>query len=153
MGIFAKTLLRKKRKSSFLSVFSEFIREDTLEAYGHRFYYSNASADWMAITNEKAANTCSFFEIDAGECMEYYGARRGRYICKDYYDDFQECRYQFKQNLRTIAMMEMRQKRYREYLAGKRDWDTVYIRQEMPGAWKDPGPNPSDSFGTKFNTD
>ena len=51
----------------------------------------------MAITNEKAANTCSFFEIDAGECMEYYGARRGRYICKDYYDDFQECRYQFKQ--------------------------------------------------------
>ncbi len=50
-------------------------------------------------------------------------------------------------------MREKRQARYREYLAGKRDWDSVYIRQEMPGAWKDPGPNPRDQFGTKFNFD
>jgi hypothetical protein len=25
------------------------------------------------------------------ECIEYYGARRGQEICKDYYDDFIEC--------------------------------------------------------------
>ena len=59
----------------------------------------------------------------------------------------------YLQKLRSIAMREKRQARYREYLAGKRDWDTVYIRQEMPGAWKDPGPNPRDQFGTKFNFD
>ena len=68
-----------------------------LVSSGHRFYYSNALSDWMAITNEKAANPCSYFEIQQGECMEYYGMRRGRYICKDYYDDFLECRFQFKQ--------------------------------------------------------
>ena len=75
-----------------------------LVSSGHRFYYSNALADWMAITNEKAANPCSYFEIQQGECMEYYGMRRGRYICKDYYDDFLECRFQFKQVRRLFLL-------------------------------------------------
>ena len=59
----------------------------------------------------------------------------------------------FLQKLRTIAMQAKRGERYREYLAGKREWDTVYIKPEVPGAWRDPGPNPRDQFGTKFNTD
>ena len=29
--------------------------------------------------------------------MEFYGARRGQQICKDYYDDFIECSVHFKQ--------------------------------------------------------
>ena len=31
------------------------------------------------------------------ECIEYYGAKRGLEICKDYYDDYLECSFKAKQ--------------------------------------------------------
>ena len=37
-----------------------------------------------------------FFD-ESQECIEYYGARRGLDICKDYYDDFLECGLKQKQ--------------------------------------------------------
>ena len=50
-------------------------------------------------------------------------------------------------------MMSKRRERYREYLAGLRDYDTVYIENKYPGAWRDPAPNPKDKMGFKIQTD
>ena len=59
----------------------------------------------------------------------------------------------YLQNMRAMAMKSKRRERYREYLAGLRDYDTVYIKNEHPGVWQDPAPNPKDKFGFKVNTD
>ena len=99
-----------------------------LVSSGHRFYYSNALSDWMAITNEKAANPCSYFEIQQGECMEYYGMRRGRYICKDYYDDFLECRFQFKQ-VRKLFFVSNTVFNTLWYFSFYRNWEPLLCRQ------------------------
>ena len=57
------------------------------------------------------------------------------------------------QRMRAAAIFAKRQERYREYLAGMRDYDSVYIKNEKPGVWLDPGPSPKDQFGFKPNTD
>ena len=42
---------------------------------------------------QTSANTeCGPFEIRALECIEYFGAQRGRKLCQDYFDDTEECR-------------------------------------------------------------
>lgn len=46
------------------------------------------------------------------------------------------------------AMMSQRRIRYREYLAGKRDWDSVYIQPPPIGVYWDPCPNPLDNRET-----
>ena len=46
---------------------------------------------------EMIQNPCVELEVNAMECVEYYGIKRGSVICKDYYDDFLECKFGFKQ--------------------------------------------------------
>ena len=36
---------------------------------------------------------CGKLELAAMECMEYYGFKNGKVICKDHYEDFMECRW------------------------------------------------------------
>lgn len=45
------------------------------------------------------------------------------------------------------AMEQKRKQRYREYLAGKRDYDSVYIPICKKGVYADPAPSPKDKTG------
>merc|ERR1719273_3071514 len=75
------------------------------------------------LIGDRAWNHCYEIEKAALGCLEYYGCKRGLTICADHYDDFHECMSREKQYLRAMAMMSKRRMRYREYLAGKRDYD------------------------------
>ena len=52
----------------------------------------------------------------------------------------------FFQFLRSIAMVAKRNMRWREYMAGKRDYDSVFLPLPPAGIWRDPAPNPKDKF-------
>ena len=34
---------------------------------------------------------CFDKQLEAMECLEYYGLNQGATLCRDYYDDFTEC--------------------------------------------------------------
>lgn len=40
---------------------------------------------------------CSDFQMNSIECVEAYGAVRGRRVCRKYLEDFAECMYNNKQ--------------------------------------------------------
>jgi len=70
---------------------------------------------------------CEKFELQAMECMEFYGTKQGSYACKDAYDDLMECRHKTKQNLRVKHMWRKRGiENHLEYLQGKRTWEETY---------------------------
>ena len=48
----------------------------------------------MMIMSLSTMHSCQDLEINAWECMEYYGEKRGAVICRDHYDDFVECTHQ-----------------------------------------------------------
>lgn len=82
---------------------------------------------------------CADFEINAMECIEYYGAKQGIVACKDWYDDFIECVHKSKQNLRIKAMFKKRQiDNHLEYLQGKRTWDETYEAPPKAHAFVEP---------------
>jgi len=69
-----------------------------------------------------AGRRCEAFELQAMECLEYYGLKQGMEACKDWYDDLMECRYMTKQQLRVKHMYSKRNIDHRlEYIQGKRD--------------------------------
>jgi hypothetical protein len=47
-------------------------------------------------------------------------------------------------------MMRTRNGRYYEWLAGKRDYDTVYIPMNKPGVYRDPCASPKDLMGEDY---
>jgi hypothetical protein len=102
--------------------------------------------DLFACVSTVTNTPCQKLEIEAMECIEYYGAKRGLDICKDYYDDYMECTYRAKQQLREQAIVRVRNKRYNEYLLGKREWSTVYAPVPTPHAFKDPSLTPHTSY-------
>jgi len=104
------------------------------------------SDELFNLIGDRAWNHCYDIEKAALGCLEYYGCKRGLTICADHYDDFHECMSRDKQYLRSMAMMSKRRMRYREYLAGKRDYDTVFIPLPPDGIYKDPAPAPKDKF-------
>ena len=53
----------------------------------------NSMTDMFSSWFSHANTRCGKFELASMECMEYYGFKRGKVICKDYYEDFIECRY------------------------------------------------------------
>jgi len=70
---------------------------------------------------------CQNFELQAMECMEYYGVQQGITACKDQYDDLMECRLRTKSNLRVKHMYKKREfDNYLEYLQGKRTYEQTY---------------------------
>merc|ERR1719348_1498764 len=52
---------------------------------------------------------CADFELNAMECIEYYGAKQGITACKDWYDDYMECQSGAKQWLRLRAMFKAKE--------------------------------------------
>lgn len=66
-----------------------------------------ARANWTQLTGAVYYNNqqqlafhrprCADLEMNAIECLEAYGAHRGRLICEDYLTDMLECMYHHKQ--------------------------------------------------------
>merc|ERR1719229_1687711 len=79
-----------------------------------------------------ADSRCGRFELACMECMEYYGFKNGKVICKDYYEDFVECKYKQLEARRNHAMALKRKQRYFEAKAGKRDWIRCLSRSLKP---------------------
>merc|ERR1712108_83769 len=72
--------------------------------------FQNFFTDLSAAPMDNQSKVCGDLEIRALECVEYYGKQRGLAICRDFYDDFQDCRFQTVQQARYNAM----QKEYEE---------------------------------------
>jgi len=86
---------------------------------------------------------CMDFEMQALECIEYYGSKQGITACKDWYDDYIECRHGSKQSLRVKAMFKKRSiDNHLEYLQGKRTWDETYEPPPKAHAYVEPWYNP-----------
>lgn len=82
---------------------------------------------------------CADFELNAMECIEYYGAKQGITACKDWYDDYMECQSGAKQWLRIRAMFKKRHiDNHLEYLQGKRTWDETYEKPPKHHAYLEP---------------
>jgi len=82
---------------------------------------------------------CMDFEINALECIEYYGAKQGLTACKDWYDDYIECTHKTKQNLRVKAMYKKRHvDNHLEYLQGKRTYAETYEAPPKAHAYTEP---------------
>lgn len=128
-----------------------FHREDKQWKHIH-LQYRSSFPDFLGVNDMTMAvsstttNGCTPLELNAFECLEYYGLKRGTVICRDYYDDWMECNHQHKQFARNLMMKSKRNQRWLEYLAGKREWNTVYLANGPPGVYLDPCPNPRDKI-------
>lgn len=72
----------------------------TTEVIGVKFNpLVRPNADLMVIFGKDLgkARECGELEMDALECMEAYGVRRGYKLCHSYIEDFRECMKQFIQ--------------------------------------------------------
>lgn len=103
-----------------------------------------ATSDISIMLTDTTNNPCTPLEMSAFECIEYYGQKRGSVICKDYYDDWLECNNRKKATLRAVTMRAHRHQRFWEYVAGKRDWSSVYLEKPAPGVYLDPCVAPRD---------
>lgn len=54
--------------------------------------------------NRTKHRECGDLEMDAIECLEAYGATRGKKICDKYILDYKECFYQFIQVFRLFLI-------------------------------------------------
>eukprot|EP00096_Caligus_rogercresseyi_P000858 TRINITY_DN1141_c0_g1_i1.p1 TRINITY_DN1141_c0_g1~~TRINITY_DN1141_c0_g1_i1.p1 ORF type:complete len:206 (-),score=41.91 TRINITY_DN1141_c0_g1_i1:138-704(-) len=100
--------------------------------------FTNIFTDISFIPNSIRSNKCTRFELSAVECYEYYGMRKGVDHCKDYFEDFLECSHNTKQMKRILAIRKQMNKRYLEYLAGKREYKDVYRSHPVPFAYYEP---------------
>jgi len=94
----------------------------TFPKHYERMYYApaflNFVTDLTASPLDNQGKPCGDMEIKALECVEYYGKQRGFAICKDYYDDYQECRFQEVQHARYHAMQKEYLKRQYKKMRG-----------------------------------
>merc|ERR1712108_5841 len=90
-------------------------------------YMKTFFTDMGANVINMQSGPCMDFELNALECIEYYGAKQGLTACKDWYDDYIECVPKSKQNLRVKAMFKKRHvDNHIEYLQGKRTYAETY---------------------------
>jgi len=90
--------------------------------YGHMPMWTSGLTKMCGSIKTGAGRRCEGFEVQAMECLEYYGLTQGMDACKDWYDDLMECRYMSKQRLRVKHMWSKRNYDNRlEYIQGKRD--------------------------------
>lgn len=65
-------------------------------------YIRTPMTDLMGgLYNHQHYGPCGKFELKMMECLEAYGADKGKVKCSDLIDDFNECRKNTKQWLRT----------------------------------------------------
>lgn len=63
----------------------------------HIYGLTNLTSDLFMPIGDTTSNACVKLELNALECMEHYGVKRGKALCMDYYDDFHECVNRHKQ--------------------------------------------------------
>lgn len=96
------------------------VEKDVATMY-FRPFFRNYLNDFMSIYQSNALNTrCWDRETKAMECIEYYGLRQGGTICKNYYDDFVECRTQRLQTFRREAIQSQMKREHADFLRGER---------------------------------
>merc|ERR1719458_1820544 len=100
--------------------------------------FTDMFSSWFTNCN----NRCGKLELAAMECMEYYGFKNGKVICKDHYEDFMECRWKKLEHMRNYAMKTKHFQRYYEYKKGVRDFDSVFIPVPKAFAYEEPAINP-----------
>ena len=54
-------------------------------------YFQNSISDFTQLQMTQANHKCCKKEMEALDCIEYYGMKQGLKLCADYYDDFVEC--------------------------------------------------------------
>jgi hypothetical protein len=116
--------------------------------YGMTAPFTNFFNQASGILQTGAGKRCQSFELQAMECLEYYGLKQGMDACKDWYDDLMECRFKTKQQLRTKHMWSKRTYDNRlEYYQGKRD----HVFEEPPKfhAYIEPRVRAEDYFGAQ----
>jgi len=90
-------------------------------------WIKTAFTDMGATMNNSAGMTCEKFELNALECMEYYGINQGLTACRDAYDDLMECKYKTKRSLRVRHMYKQRNiDNWIEYVQGKRTYEQTF---------------------------
>jgi len=105
----------------------------------HSPHYRNFLTDMGANILNLQGGRCQDFELQAMECIEYYGAKQGLTACKDWYDDYIECMHGCKQRLRVQAMFKKRHiDNHLEYLQGKRTWAETYEPPPKSHAFTEP---------------
>jgi len=102
-------------------------------------YLKTFFTDMGANVINMQSGPCMDFELNALECIEYYGAKQGLTACKDWYDDYIECVHKAKQNLRVKAMYKKRHiDNHLEYLQGKRTYGETYEAPPKAHAYVEP---------------
>lgn len=56
------------------------------------------------LVNHQNHDKCGLIEMNMMDCLEAYGAERGKVKCKDLIDDYKECSLMIKQNLRLQVL-------------------------------------------------
>jgi len=72
---------------------------------------------------------CAEFQLNAIECLEAYGAHRGRAHCQNFLDDYVECLHGFNQLQRVT---EMKKERVKQVMRGERSVNNFYDRVKPP---------------------
>ncbi|CAG2115317.1 unnamed protein product [Medioppia subpectinata] len=96
-------------------------RSNISEIFGH------IHATQCQIGNSKPR--CAEFQLNAVECLEAYGAKRGRRVCSRYLDDYQECIRGYKQSQRVN---EMTKERLKQVMRGERTLDNYHDKVKPP---------------------
>jgi len=100
--------------------------------------------DMSGSANNTAGLHCEKFELNALECMEYYGINQGLTACKDAYDDLMECKFMTKRILRVRHMYKKRNiDNWVEYMQGKRTYEETFEQPPKLHAYLSPYQDPN----------
>ncbi|XP_054153564.1 uncharacterized protein LOC128952234 [Oppia nitens] len=72
---------------------------------------------------------CAEFQMNAFECLEAYGAHRGRKVCLNFLKDFFECTYGLAQGQRAN---EMTKERLKQVMRGERSLADFHDKVKPP---------------------
>jgi len=135
-------------RSLFASQANNPVRHPELSIGRHLYWrsvqpmFKNFLTDMTSSLMTGQGQQCQDFEVNAMECIEYYGAHQGMEACKDWYEDYIECQSGAKQLLRQKAMFRKRHyENHLEYIQGKRTWDETYEPPPKSHGYKEPWMN------------
>ncbi|XP_023298087.2 uncharacterized protein LOC111680646 [Lucilia cuprina] len=85
-----------------------------------------------SLINHQTYDKCGELEMNMMDCLEAYGAEKGKKMCKDLVDDFNECFTMHKQMLRFQAM---RSERMKQYWSGDRKKEELFAEPPRVDAY------------------
>jgi hypothetical protein len=71
---------------------------------------------WSENWGSNQHKPCARFEMRWMKCISASGLTRGKDFCQDYFEDFYECSYNYKSNLRVWKMQQVRKQKGRPFL-------------------------------------